>query len=164
MSTDDYPKVSINVEDTSLLDDETVRETASKTKEDSRFKSWHETLAKRKEIYKLLERRVNRKPDELLMNAFEDAKVIQDEKLMFEYAKIPKADPQRGCPNFWKLPLSLNEPCDLPKYFAVPSKLDGCDIPDIEYVKVPNIIKKEKEATTRRYYEILQELYPYIYL
>lgn len=150
MSNEDYPKVCIHVEE-SLLDDCSVCKTIKKLKEDTRLEYWTKWLNRRKEVHKLLEQTVNRKPEELLMNTFEDVKTIEEEKLVLQYANIPEADAQRGCPGFWKLPMSLNEPCALPKYFSVQSKLHGCDVPDIEYVKVPNAIKEEKDASTIRY-------------
>lgn len=150
MSIEDYPKVIINVEET-LLDDCPVCKIVKNYKKDPRLHRWQKFLNDRKKIHKLLEKNVHRKPEELLMNAFEDYKTVKEEQMVLEYTKLPEADPLRGCPDFWKLPPALKEPCYSPRYFSVMPKSEGCKIPEIEYVKVPNYIKYEKEADTVRY-------------
>lgn len=146
---DDIPKVNINVEET-LLDKCEVCKEVKNIKQDPCLQNWQKWIKERQNVHRVLEQNVHRKPNQLLMNAFDDEKSIKEEKLVLEYTNIPEPDQQRGCPAFWKVAPSLTEACGAPKYFAIPAKSDACSIPEIDYVKCPDVIKTEKEATTIR--------------
>ncbi|GLV42111.1 hypothetical protein CBL_04930 [Carabus blaptoides fortunei] len=61
--------------------------------------------------------------------------------MILEYTKIPQADLVRGKPTFWSLPPASKR---FPSLISVLPKEQNYEIPTINYVGVPTIIKKEK--------------------
>lgn len=115
---------------------------------DPRLKNWENWLKIRKEVHKILGEHLERQSGDLLMNAYEDYRSTKEEKLIFDHTNILyPPDPQRGSPAFWATPVSLPNKCNRhcpTEYQAQLSYEEKCEVPDIEYAKVPNVIKKEK--------------------
>lgn len=142
-STEDMPKVVIDVE-------ETVCAGEPPYEEDSRLSNWRKWINRHGRVRKRLGEA--RGGQELLIDACEGVRRVREEKEVLENAQaVPEADPQRGCPSFWTFPPALQpDPCAEPIYFSQPSKLAGCEMPDMEYVHVPNSILQEKGTHSKR--------------
>lgn len=154
MSYADLPKVCIHLD---IGECEVCTEQNRNNKEkdllqDHRLHNWKKWIKKRKVTQNFLGKLLNRNSGELLMNSSEDYKhVVKEEKIVLDYTNIVEPDAQRGCPSFWELPEALSEPCQKPpKYFSVKTKEQNCITPIIEYVKIPDSIKLEKDIPQTR--------------
>lgn len=118
--------------------------------EDDRLANWRRWLTLRRRFHEHVYKIQKRKPINLLINAAENRRSAVQDKMILEYTKIPQADPVRGKPTFWSLPPASKK---FPSLISVLPKEQNYEIPTINYVGVPTIIKKEKGILSgKRYY------------
>lgn len=114
---------------------------------------WERWLDRRKKMHEKLFKKLRRHPASLLMNSGDCYRSIQEEKSILEYTKIETHfDRYRGNPEFWTLPCALKEkspPYKFSEYFAVKSKAEKNQVPELEYVGVPDYIYNEKDVAPR---------------
>lgn len=103
----------------------------------------HEKLAQKRQCF----------AGDLLMNSGDNYRSIVEEKQVLEYRKInTNFDKYRGNPDFWKLPVSLKNlepPFKSSEYFAVKSRPEKNQIPEVTHVGVPSRIMEEKDLLPR---------------
>lgn len=122
-----------------------------------RLKNWEEWRKKRNRLYYRLYRQFCRKPGELIMNYGEECRKIQEERTLFEYAKInTNFDKYRGNPEFWTLPSKLSQKggTNDNQYFSIKTHTEQNIIPSIEYIDTPKLMLKEK-----RIYPLVRNIY-----
>lgn len=111
------------------------------------LKNWEEWIEKRRPLYEKFYRELGRKPGELAMNYGEDFIKIQEQRTLFEYAKIDTHfDKYRGNPEFWHFPnqLKVKQP-DMLQYFAIKSNAQRNVIPKMEFIATPAfVLEKQK--------------------
>ncbi|CAG9819804.1 unnamed protein product [Phaedon cochleariae] len=117
------------------------------------LENWEKWLRDRRETQEILKRKTGRSQGELLMNLGEELRKIQEEKLILTYSQInTNFDRFRGNPEFWKLPVGLANECPNvrdPIYFTIKSKEEKNEIPQVEYIGIPNKILDEKNVLPR---------------
>ncbi|GJQ71127.1 putative anterograde trans-synaptic signaling [Trypoxylus dichotomus] len=109
-------------------------------------------MEERKRSNRNLAKALDRHTEQLVTNYTEDIRTINEEKSVIENTNIIYPhDRYRGNPSFWRVPQTLRkQPCQ-PDYFSVMTSAQKCEIPTMEYVKVPNAIRHEKNAITAGY-------------
>ncbi|XP_018328334.1 uncharacterized protein LOC112904048 [Agrilus planipennis] len=128
---------------------------------DNRLKNWNVWLERRKKIHEKLCKNLNRQPGDLLMNSFEELRQTNEIRLREYYEKrYTEPDPQRGCPGFWKMPHYLKPlPGQRgPTHFAVMTPLEKCELPSVDYVRIPTEVQKKKDVLPRSRFTIARDL------
>lgn len=120
------------------------------------LKNWELWMRRRKQIHCILGEKLGCHPTDLLMNSADTYRNIKEQKLILEYSKIVNHfDKYRGNPNFWKLPLSLKNrkpPYGGTDYFITEFKEEKNEIPEIQFIGVPDFILNEKDILPRTRY------------
>lgn len=119
---------------------------------DPRLTNWEKWMQERQRVNRAAAKKSQRHTEELLMNYAEDLRAINEEKAVFENAKIIYPhDRYRGNPAFWRLPVALqHKPCR-PDYFSVMTSAQKCEVPRMEYVHVPYVVREEKGTLSTGY-------------
>lgn len=107
---------------------------------DVRLKNWQKWIKIRKKFQEKMFSINKRTPIEQLINSPISYRLKIEDKLILEYAKIPTTFySNRGCPDFWELPLPASKHPDL---LSQMPKIKKCTHPEMEYVGLPDYIKK----------------------
>lgn len=106
-------------------------------------------LNQRHTVHHKLGVKLKRQSGELVMNVGDESNQVVEEKKALEYARIPqKFDKYRGNPEWWEFPPGLHDKCcyrrDKVTYFYKKTQVQKNEIPKIEKVGVPGLIKNEK--------------------
>lgn len=121
---------------------------------DKRYlENWQKWLQERERLQSYLGKRLKHHPGELLMNAGDELRLVNEEKSLIHYTRIlTKWDHWRGNPVFWKLPLELFNKCDpggRSFLFKQMTKEEMGEVPTLERVGVPQRILMEKHIVPR---------------
>lgn len=117
-------------------------ETFADQKTDARFVNWKKWMEIRKNFHKKMYEIQNRRPVQLMLNSDAQYRTILEDKMIFEFIKISQITSMRGNPSFWQLPPASFK---FPSLFMVKTKAQMYQQPEMEYVGLPSLIKKEKD-------------------
>lgn len=147
--------ISFRMARQSLQDFPVVSEKPKKIKNDKRFELWNKYLEERRQLNERLSKKLNRPIQSLIMNTIEAYRLKHEDQLIFDYITIlDPPHPQRGSPAFWTLPIRLIPKCGndvIPLEVRMDAR-EKCQIPEIEYVAVPNHIRQETNTLERTKY------------
>lgn len=116
------------------------------------LRNWYKWINRRKATHKKLGQLLQRPPGILVMNIAEEVARTNQKKRLLHYARVPIPDAYGNSPGFWKLPPHLSQKCaDEPAtYFAVKSREQRCEVPEVEHVGMSVEILKEKNVLPRK--------------
>lgn len=112
-------------------------------KVESKLNNWIKWMEIRKKFHKRVQQHLNRKPREMVMNKSDNYLQKVQDRMKIINAQINEPDKYRGCPNFWYLPLEVKHEF-LPPIYGQYTKEQKCEIPEMEFVGIPNCTLEEK--------------------
>ncbi|XP_076270435.1 uncharacterized protein LOC143202631 [Rhynchophorus ferrugineus] len=119
----------------------------------NQLKNWESWMQRRRDIHAKL-KKIGRQPGELLMNIGDEYRPLLEDKIALESTNISTDfDKYRGNPTFWTMSCSLSgkkKPYKGSEYFAVKSKEERNELPEIERIGIPNSMLLEKDILPRK--------------